>query len=67
MLLYTLFTLSLLASQEAIMSERREPLASLPDDDPVPQTPEEINDDDDDEEEDPLSDKETGPDPTRVI
>ncbi|MFH8134447.1 hypothetical protein ABU178_09740 [Pantoea osteomyelitidis] len=52
------------------MSERPDPLDTLPGDEPVPQTPDDIIDDEDDDYDDddePLSDDETGPDPTRVI
>lgn len=49
------------------MSERPEPTDPLTDDEPVPQTPEDIGEDEDDDEDDPLSDDERGPDPTTIV
>jgi hypothetical protein len=64
---YTSFTL--VGFLEVTMSERPDPLDPLPGDEPVPQTPDDIIDDEDDDYDDdePLSDDETGPDPTKVI
>lgn len=50
------------------MSERPDPTDPLADDEPVPQTPEDIGEDgyDDEDEDEPLEDEER-PDPTTIV